>query len=112
MRSVIAVVAALAISSTGSLAAQANRHELGLRLRSFERALAATEDGARRDAAFVAVDGGAVPVRGLLAWEDEELRGVEHLGDAASLLERRGGAPGAPRGRGGAPRGGRRRRRR
>ena len=56
MRAAIAVVAALAISSTGSLAAQANRHELGLRLRSFERALAATEDEARRDAAFVALE--------------------------------------------------------
>lgn len=56
MRTALAVVAALAISSIGALTAQANRHELGLRLRSFERALAATEDEARRDAAFVALE--------------------------------------------------------
>ncbi|MFO1078361.1 MAG: prolyl oligopeptidase family serine peptidase [Planctomycetota bacterium] len=43
---------------TTSANAQVDRYELGLRLRAFEQRLAATEDTARRDAAFVALDRG------------------------------------------------------
>jgi predicted esterase len=41
---------------TGGLAAQVDRYELGLRLRSFERRLDAVTDEARRVAAFAALD--------------------------------------------------------
>lgn len=41
---------------TLALPAQADRHELGLRLRAFERRLAACEDAARRDAAMLELD--------------------------------------------------------
>ncbi len=51
------LVLLLACASTApSLAAQADRHELGLRLRAFERKLEATTDEARRKAAFVELD--------------------------------------------------------
>jgi len=45
-------------TTCAALTAQADRLELGLRLRSFERALAAQPDPARRDAAFVALERG------------------------------------------------------
>ncbi len=51
------VVIVLALTAA-PLTAQADRFELGLRLRSFERALAATPDPARRDPAYVALDRG------------------------------------------------------
>lgn len=41
---------------TLALPAQADRHELGLRLRAFERRLAACDDAARRDAAMLELD--------------------------------------------------------
>ena len=41
---------------TLALPAQADRYELGLRLRAFERTLAACEDAARRDAAMLELD--------------------------------------------------------
>ncbi|MEZ6037856.1 MAG: hypothetical protein R3F29_10275 [Planctomycetota bacterium] len=41
---------------TLALPAQADRHELGLRLRAFERRLAACDDPTRRDAALVELD--------------------------------------------------------
>lgn len=50
--------AALLLSLAPLLTAQVDRLELGLRLRSFERALAAQADAGRRDAAFAALDRG------------------------------------------------------
>ncbi|MFK7740866.1 MAG: prolyl oligopeptidase family serine peptidase [Planctomycetota bacterium] len=42
----------VAVLMLAGIAAQAGRHELGLRLRAYERLLAKTEDASRRDAAF------------------------------------------------------------
>jgi predicted esterase len=49
-------LSSLAVLIATSLPAQADRFELGLRLRQFERHLAATSDVARRDAAFAELD--------------------------------------------------------
>lgn len=49
------LLAAMACSSV-TLRAQVDRHELGLRLRAFERNLGASEDSVRRSAAFAELD--------------------------------------------------------
>ena len=56
MRRWLLRAACLASCCVGALSAQADRFEIGLRLRAFERALARTEDPARRDAAFAALE--------------------------------------------------------
>ena len=50
------VLSLVCAAATTSLAAQADRYELGLRLRAFERKLEATNDEAKRKAAFVELD--------------------------------------------------------
>lgn len=66
------------------LRAQVDRFELGLRLRSFERALAAQTEPARRDAAFVALD------RGVQAFFRLDVSAVaEALADAEAALAAR-----------------------
>ena len=50
------VLSLVCAAAATSLAAQADRYELGLRLRAFERKLEATNDEARRKAAFVELD--------------------------------------------------------
>lgn len=50
------VLSLVCTAAATSLAAQADRYELGLRLRAFERKLEATNDEARRKAAFVELD--------------------------------------------------------
>ncbi|MFN3242560.1 MAG: prolyl oligopeptidase family serine peptidase [Planctomycetota bacterium] len=49
-------LAALTALAAAALPAQGGRHELGLRLRAFERHLAEVPDPARRDAAFVELE--------------------------------------------------------
>ncbi|MBL9077608.1 MAG: alpha/beta fold hydrolase [Planctomycetes bacterium] len=51
-----ALTAALLVATAVAAPAQVDRLELGLRLRAFERRLDATQDPARRDAAFAALD--------------------------------------------------------
>ena len=48
--------ACLALAPAAAVVAQGDRHEIGLRLRTFERALAKSEDESRRDAAFVELE--------------------------------------------------------
>ena len=50
------VLSLVCAAAATSLAAQADRYELGLRLRAFERKLEATTDETRRKAAFVELD--------------------------------------------------------
>ena len=50
------VLSLVCAAAATSLAAQADRYELGLRLRAFERKLEATNDETRRKAAFVELD--------------------------------------------------------
>lgn len=55
MRNLLAT-AVVALAATGALAAQIDRYELGLRLRAFERRLAATADAERRAQAYGELD--------------------------------------------------------
>ena len=71
-----------------SCTAQGDRHEIGLRLREFERSLAATEDLERRDAAFVELE------RAVQAFFGLDMKRVAASLDAATLaLEGRAPPP-------------------
>jgi predicted esterase len=77
----LASIALVLTTATAALTAQVDRLELGLRLRHFERALAAQPDPARRDVAFVALD------RGVQAFFRLDLAGVaEAVTDAELAL--------------------------
>ena len=80
----IAVIAALAAMTMASVRAQADRYELGLRLRAFERKLDATQDVARRKAAFEELD------KAVQAFFGMNLNGVaEAVGKAEAALDGR-----------------------
>jgi len=79
--------ACVAACCVGALSAQADRFEIGLRLRTFERALARTEDPARRDAAFGALEEAVQAFFGL-----DMRRVASSIEDASNALA--GRAPG------------------
>lgn len=72
--------------STPVVTAQGDRHEIGLRLRTFERSLAEVEDLGRRDAAFVELE------RAVQAFFGLDMKRVAASIDAATL-ELAGRAP-------------------
>ncbi|MEC8652168.1 MAG: dienelactone hydrolase family protein [Planctomycetota bacterium] len=81
-------VACASLLVAGALDAQGDRHEIGLRLRTFERALEAEADPARRDAAFVELE------RAVQAFFGLDMKRVASSIDAASLaLAGRAAAP-------------------
>ena len=71
--------ACLALAPAAAVVAQGDRHEIGLRLRTFERALAKSEDESRRDAAFVELE------RAVQAFFGLDMKRVAASIDAASL---------------------------
>jgi len=80
----IAVLAAVAALSMATVRAQADRYELGLRLRAWERKLDATQDAAKRKAAFAELD------KAVQAFFGMNLNGVaEAVGKADAALDGR-----------------------
>ena len=77
-RAMLRVVCA-SLLVAGALDAQGDRHEIGLRLRTFERALEAEADPARRDAAFLELE------RAVQAFFGLDMKRVASSIDAASL---------------------------
>jgi len=70
---------ALSAATAAAVTAQGDRHEIGLRLRSFERSLAEVEDLGRRDAAFVELE------RAVQAFFGLDMKRVAASIDAATL---------------------------